>query len=104
MLKSADKAAVEHVFLTHIPVFATTPATQTQTPSVALIQVSEVVDAPHVAATATQAVGVATELLVQVETYPLQFESVYPGVGLFVHDLASQAVPAALEAQAVLYA
>lgn len=63
-----------------------------------------VVNPPHDAGYATQAVGVAIELVVQVETYPLQSESVNPGAGLFVHALASQAVPPALEAQAVLYA
>lgn len=104
-MKSAEIVAVEHVFLTHIPVLATTPGTQTQIPSVALVQVSEVVNPPHDAGTVTQAVGVAIELVVQVETYPLQSESVNPDPAcLFVHDLASQAVPPKLEAQAVLYA
>lgn len=67
------------------------------------MQVSEVVNPPHDAGYATQAVGVAIEFVVQVERCPLQCESVNPGLGLFVHDLASQAVPPALEAQAELY-
>lgn len=103
-MKLAEIGAVEHVFLTHVPVFATTPAIQTQIPSVALVQVSEVVNPPHDAGTATQAFGEAIELVVQVETYALHSESVNPEPdGLFVHDLTSQAVPATLAAQAELY-
>lgn len=59
---------------------------------------------PHYAGTVIHAVGVAIELLVHVETYPLQADSVNPDPeGLFVHDLGSQAEFAAFTTQAVLY-
>lgn len=90
--------------MTQVPVLATDPATQTQAPSVALIQVSDVVNPPQEAGAEIHAVGLARELLVHDETYPLHPASVNGADGLFVHDLASQALPDEFLAQAALYA
>lgn len=66
-MNSSVIGRVEHDYITHEPVFATTPGTQVQYPSIALVQVFSVVNALHYAGVVIQPVAELRALAVQVD-------------------------------------